>query len=85
MKLTDTQLGLLSAASQREDCGIELTANLTGGAAQKLRLQAPTAVNFENYTKTIQTDKLQHVVLGHRLVTVRETAQAAAGSRTSKR
>ena len=36
MKLTDTQLGLLSAAPQREDCGIELTANLTGGAAQKL-------------------------------------------------
>jgi hypothetical protein len=39
MKLTDTQLGLLSAASQREDC--ELTANLTGGAAQKLVCKLP--------------------------------------------
>ncbi len=36
MKLTDTQLVLLSAASQREDRGIELAANLNGGAAQKL-------------------------------------------------
>ena len=36
MKLTDTQLVLLSAASQREDRGIELAANLKGGAAQKL-------------------------------------------------
>jgi hypothetical protein len=36
MKLTDTQLVLLSAASQREDRGIELAPNLKGGAAQKL-------------------------------------------------
>ena len=36
MKLTDTQLMLLSAASQREDHGIELGPNLKGGAAQKL-------------------------------------------------
>jgi hypothetical protein len=36
MKLTDTQLVLLSAASQREDRGIELPPNLNGGAAQKL-------------------------------------------------
>jgi hypothetical protein len=36
MKLTDTQLVLLSAASQREDHGIELAPNLKGGAAQKL-------------------------------------------------
>src|SRR6202049_2754059 len=36
MKLTDTQLMLLSAASQREDRGIELGPNLKGGAAQKL-------------------------------------------------
>jgi hypothetical protein len=36
MKLTDTQLVLLSAASQRQDRGIELAANLKGGAAQKL-------------------------------------------------
>jgi len=36
MKLTDTQLVLLSAASQREDRGIELAPNLNGGAAQKL-------------------------------------------------
>jgi hypothetical protein len=35
-KLTDTQLVLLSAASQREDCGIELTPNLKDGAAQKV-------------------------------------------------
>jgi hypothetical protein len=36
MKLTDTQLVLLSAASQREDRGIELAPKLKGGAAQKL-------------------------------------------------
>src|SRR5437763_688732 len=36
MQLTDTQLVLLSAASQREDHGIELAPNLKGGAAQKL-------------------------------------------------
>jgi hypothetical protein len=36
MKLTDTQLVLLSAASQREDCAIELAPNLTGGAAHKV-------------------------------------------------
>jgi hypothetical protein len=36
MKLNDTQLVLLSAASQREDRGIELAPNLTGDAAQKL-------------------------------------------------
>jgi hypothetical protein len=36
MKLTDTQLVLLSAASQREDRAIELPANLKGGAAHKV-------------------------------------------------
>jgi hypothetical protein len=36
MKLTDTHLVLLSAASQREDRGIEIAPNLKGGAAQKL-------------------------------------------------
>jgi hypothetical protein len=36
MKLTDTQLVLLSAASQREDGGIELPPNLKGGAAHKM-------------------------------------------------
>jgi hypothetical protein len=36
MKLTDTQLVLLSAASQREDGGIELAPNLKGGAAHKV-------------------------------------------------
>src|SRR4051812_29851879 len=36
MKLTDTQLVLLSAASQREDRAIELPTNLKGGAAQKV-------------------------------------------------
>jgi hypothetical protein len=35
MKLTDTQLVLLSAASQREDSVIELMPNLKGGAAHK--------------------------------------------------
>ena len=35
-KLTDTQLVILSAASQREDRGIVLPAKLKGGAAQKL-------------------------------------------------
>ena len=36
MTLTDTQLVLLSAASQREDGGIELAPNLKGGAAHKV-------------------------------------------------
>ena len=36
MKLTDTQLVLLSAASQREDGGIELAPNLKGSAAHKV-------------------------------------------------
>jgi hypothetical protein len=36
LKLTDTQLVTLSAASQREDRGIVLPSNLKGGAAQKL-------------------------------------------------
>jgi hypothetical protein len=36
MKLTDTQLVLLSAASQREDRCIELGANLKGAAAHKV-------------------------------------------------
>ena len=36
MKLTDTQLVLLSAASQREDYGIELAPKLKGGAAHKV-------------------------------------------------
>jgi DUF2924 family protein len=35
-KLTDTQLVILSAASQREDRGIVLPTKLKGGAAQKL-------------------------------------------------
>ena len=35
-KLTDTQLIILSAASQRDDHGVELPANLKGGAAQKV-------------------------------------------------
>jgi hypothetical protein len=36
MKLTDTQLVLLSAASQREDHAVEMAANLKGGAAHKV-------------------------------------------------
>jgi hypothetical protein len=36
MKLTDTQLVLLSAASQRDDCAVEVSANLKGGAAHKV-------------------------------------------------
>src|SRR5215210_624194 len=36
MKLTDTQLVLLSKASQREDRALELLPNLKGGAAQKV-------------------------------------------------
>ena len=36
MKLTDTQLIILSAASQREDRAVELPANLKGGAAHKV-------------------------------------------------
>ena len=34
-KLTDTQLIILSTASQRDDRGVELRANLKGGAARK--------------------------------------------------
>ena len=34
--LTSTQLGLLSAAAQREDGAIELAPNLKGGAADKV-------------------------------------------------
>ncbi len=36
MKLSDTQFVILSAASQREDGGVELPSNLKGGAAQKV-------------------------------------------------
>ena len=36
MKLTDTQLVLLSAASQRDDRALERPTNLTGGAAGKV-------------------------------------------------
>jgi hypothetical protein len=36
MKLTDTQLVLLSAASQREDGGVMLAPNLKGSAASKV-------------------------------------------------
>jgi hypothetical protein len=36
VKLTDTQLVLLSAASQREDRALERTSNLAGGAAGKV-------------------------------------------------
>jgi hypothetical protein len=36
MKLTDTQLVILSAASQRQDCAIELAPTLKGGAAHKV-------------------------------------------------
>lgn len=36
MKLTDTQLVLLSKAAQRADLAVDLPANLKGGAAQKV-------------------------------------------------
>jgi hypothetical protein len=36
MKLTDTQLVLLSAASQRQDGAVEIGAKLKGGAADKV-------------------------------------------------
>jgi hypothetical protein len=36
MKLTDTQLVLLSAASQRDDGAVILGSNLKGGAAAKV-------------------------------------------------
>jgi hypothetical protein len=35
-KLTDTQLIILSAASRRDDRGVELPANLKGEAARKV-------------------------------------------------
>ena len=35
-KLTDTQLVILSAASQRDDRGVELPANIKGEAARKV-------------------------------------------------
>ena len=34
-RLTDTQLIILSAASRRDDCGVELPANINGEAARK--------------------------------------------------
>src|SRR5262245_64766827 len=36
VKLTDTQLRLLAAASQRDDRALERPSNLTGGAADKV-------------------------------------------------
>ncbi len=36
MKLTDTQLVILSAASQRDDHAIQLAPNLKGGAPNKV-------------------------------------------------
>ncbi len=36
MKLTDTQLVLLSAASRRDDCAIEIAPNLKGGTARNV-------------------------------------------------
>jgi hypothetical protein len=36
MKLTDTQLAILSAASQREDRAAELLSHLKGGATRKV-------------------------------------------------
>jgi len=36
VKLTETQLGLLSAASQRDDRALERPSNLSGGAADKV-------------------------------------------------
>ena len=35
-RLTDTQLVILSAASQRDDRGVELPANIKGEAARKV-------------------------------------------------
>src|SRR6266478_2190478 len=43
VKLTDTQLLLLSAASQRDDRALEPPPNLTGGAAQKVVAKLLTA------------------------------------------
>jgi hypothetical protein len=43
MKLTDSQLVLLSAASQREDHAVEVPANLKGGAAHKVAAKLLTA------------------------------------------
>ena len=40
MKLTDTQLVLLSAASQREDGAVVLAPNLKGSASQQSGRQA---------------------------------------------
>ena len=42
MKLTDTQLLLLSAASQRDDRALEPSPKLTGGAAGKVVAKLPT-------------------------------------------
>jgi hypothetical protein len=52
MKLTDTQLVTLSAASQREDRAIELAPNLKGGAAHKV-------VGMQK----IQTQGVHHITL----------------------
>jgi hypothetical protein len=34
-RLTDTQLVILSSASRRHDCGVDLPANVTGEAVRK--------------------------------------------------
>jgi hypothetical protein len=36
LQLTDTQLAILSAASQRQDGGVELPTNVRGEAARKV-------------------------------------------------
>ena len=55
VKLTDTQLRLLAAASQRDDRALERPSNLTGGAAGKVvakllahlnRVGPPDALEF---------------------------------------
>jgi hypothetical protein len=43
--LTDTQLVILSAASQRDDRGVELSANIKGEAARKAAECAAVAID----------------------------------------
>src|SRR5271169_3582357 len=50
VKLTDTQLVLLSAASQRDDRALERPSNLTGGAAGKVAAKLLTEAVSSPYS-----------------------------------
>jgi hypothetical protein len=55
VKLTDTQLRLLAAASQRDDRALERPSNLTGGAAGKVVAKLVTEGLIEGLIEEIQS------------------------------